>query len=79
MEISLIDLKEGLKAEVIRINGGFGMQQHLGSLGVQVGSIITKVPIIQERGPVMVEIEGNRISIGKEMARNIIVSEVNEK
>ena len=72
----LADLKEGVKAEIIRIDGGFGMQQHLSSLSLKVGSVVRRVPLKHGKGPVMVEVDNNRIAIGRGIARKIIVREI---
>jgi len=76
MSISLEELKEGESAEVVELEGGFGLQQHLTSLGISPGKIIRKVPVSRGRGPVMVEVEGNRVTIGKGMASKVIVNPI---
>jgi len=76
MSVSLEELKEGESAEVVELEGGFGLQQHLTSLGISPGKIIRKLPVSQGRGPVMVEVEGNRITIGRGMASKVIVNPV---
>ncbi len=76
MNISLEELKEGESAKIVKLEGGFGLQQHLTSLGISPREIIRKVHISRRRGPVMVEVEGNRVVIGKGMASKVIVSPI---
>lgn len=76
MNIYLEELKEGESAKVVELKGGFGLQQHLTSLGISPKEVIRKVHISRWRGPVMVEVEGNRVIIGKGMAFKVIVSPI---
>lgn len=73
MSISLEELKEGESAEVVELDGGFGLQQHLTSLGISPGKVIRRLPVSQGRGPVMVEVEGKGVIIGRGMASKVIV------
>lgn len=79
MEIKLVDLKEGVKAEVVRFECGFGMQQHLSSLDLKLESVVRKIPLKASHGPVMIEVNGNKITIGRGMAKKIFVKEIEEK
>ena len=79
MDITVSDLKDGETAEVIKINGGFGMQQHLASLGIKTGIIVKRLLSGREQGPVMVEVKGHKIVIGRGMAANISIREAQDK
>ncbi len=71
--MTLIDLPVGVRAQVVGLRGGFGMQRHLISLGIVPGKIIHKIVTQPMGGPIMVEVEGVRIAIGRGIARRIIV------
>ncbi|MDY6959907.1 MAG: FeoA family protein [Halobacteriota archaeon] len=73
METSLVDLENGDSGKITRITGGHGQQRHMRSLGVREGkeiNIIAKQPI---GGPIIVDIDGNRIAIGRGMANRVMV------
>jgi len=76
MSIFLEALKKGESAEVVKLEGGFGLQQHLSSLGISPGKIIRKVTVSRGRGLVMIEMEGNRVVIGKGIASKVIVTPI---
>ncbi|MDY6864401.1 MAG: FeoA family protein [Halobacteriota archaeon] len=73
METSLIDMENGDSGKIKRITGGYGQQRHMRSLGVREGkeiNIVAKQPI---GGPIIVDIGGNRIAIGRGMANRVMV------
>lgn len=76
--ISLQDLRSGYRAEVLRLDGGFGLQRHLDSLGIRPGKIIRKITAQPMRGPTVIELDGSSIAIGRGMARRIIVKELSD-
>jgi ferrous iron transport protein A len=73
MAKNLLQLKRNQWAKVTDILGGFGLRRKLESLGVRVGSRILKVS--DAPGPVVVNVGGTQLAIGKGMASKIIVEE----
>lgn len=73
---TLVDLPVGRRAEVIELRGGWGMQRHLSSLGIRPGKILRKITSQPLGGPIMVEVEGARVAIGRGMAARIIIRKV---
>ena len=73
---TLVDLPVGRKAEVIELQGGWGMQRHLSSLGIRPGKIVRKITSQPMGGPIMVEVERARVAIGRGMAARIIIRKV---
>jgi len=69
----LADLPVGMRAQVVVLLGGFGMQRHLISLGIVPGKIVRKITSQPMGGPIMVEIGGVRIALGRGIARRVIV------
>jgi Fe2+ transport system protein FeoA len=78
METSLIALGLGKPAEIKRIQGGRGFQRRVESLGIRVGKTVRKIAEQPLRGPVVLELDGCRIALGRGMAAKIIVEEVKE-
>lgn len=61
------------RVQVIGITGGRGVRQRLAQLGIYPGSIITVCNRGGWRGPLLVEVGGSRIALGRGMARRIEV------
>jgi len=70
---TLLSLPLGVRAQVMGIQSGFGMQRHLMSLGIMPGKIIKKITIQPMGGPIMFEVGGVRIAIGRQIANRVIV------
>jgi len=58
---------------VVNVAGGRGVRQRLAQLGIYPGSIITVYNLGNWRGPLLVEVAGSRIALGRGMARKIEV------
>ncbi|MCD6248241.1 MAG: ferrous iron transport protein A [Hadesarchaea archaeon] len=72
LEIRLIDLKPGVAARVLRLEGGRGFQRHLRTRGIREGkriSLLTKQP----GGPLVVRVDNTQLAIGRGMANRVIV------
>jgi len=74
MEKSLLDLKPGQKAKIIRMEGDYGFQRKLRNIGLREGKIVKLVTIQFMHGPLVVEIdERQTVTIGRGMAEKIEV------
>lgn len=60
-------------ALVVAITGGHGICAHLNTLGIHVGDRVTVVDRAPFRGPVLVEVHGSRVALGRGVARQIEV------
>jgi ferrous iron transport protein A len=58
---------------VILIDGGHGIRAHLNTLGIHVGDWLTVVERAPFRGPVLVEVNGTRVAIGRGIASKVSV------
>ena len=76
MVVNLVDVKPGSKVRVIRIQGGLGVRQRLSCLGIHPGDLMTVQTSAIMQGPVVVEIHGNKVAIGRCVAAKILVEEV---
>jgi len=74
--MSLVELAIGMGAQIVKLKGGFGMQRHLISLGIVPGKIIHKITSQPMGGPIVIEIEGARIAVGRGIARRVIVKRI---
>ena len=75
METPLSMIDTGKRARIKFLLGGMGLQRKIRSLGIRIGKDITIISSQPFRGPLVVEVDGMRIAMGRGMARQIIVEE----
>ena len=73
-ERTLSRLRRGESARVISVDGGQGMRTKLQNLGIYEG-ITIKVAQNHGYGPVLIELEGTRLMLGRKMAERLWVSD----
>ncbi|MDD3640637.1 MAG: FeoA family protein [Atribacterota bacterium] len=73
MIISLTDVKSGSSVKVVRIRGGLSVRQRLSCLGIHPGDTILLQKCGFMRGPVLVNIHGNQVALGRGIAAKILV------
>ena len=74
-----LDLIEGNKrAKVIDIQGGLGVKRRLSQIGIHPGDVITVVRFGPLRGPVVIEVHGFQLALGRGVASQILVEEMAE-
>ena len=78
VETPLTKLEEGKEATIVKLAGGYTFQRKLRTIGIREGKIITVVTKHPFGGPVVVEIEGKKTTIGRGMVQRILV-EIMEK
>ena len=71
--VPLSRIEAGQSGIVAQIQGGQGMINRLGALGIRPGRRITKVSSMFMRGPVTVQVGNARVAIGFGMAKRIVV------
>jgi len=78
MGLTLAELKRGKIAEIKQIKGGLGFQRRVATLGIRAGKKIQKVAEQPLRGPIVLEVDGCRVALGRGMAARVLVEEVAE-
>ncbi len=73
---SLDKIFENKKAKVIDILGGQGIRQRLGQMGIHPGDIITILRFGVLRGPILIEVHGSQVALGRGIASRIVVEEI---
>jgi ferrous iron transport protein A len=73
---TLDQIYENKKATVTDIQGGQGIRQRLGQMGIHPGDTITMLRYGALRGPILVEVHGSQVALGRGIAFRIIVEEV---
>jgi len=71
--MSLISAPVGVRLRVLEVAGGWGMTRKLAALGVVEGGFVVRTGGA-ESGPVEVEVEGRRGTIGHRMAERVTVA-----
>ena len=72
--IALKDLKEGLPARVVSLEGGQNFRGRMHSMGIMPGSIIKVIESGKTGGPYLVAVSETRLMIGHVMAEKIMVT-----
>lgn len=73
---TLINIDNGKKVKILKITGGKGIRQHLQCLGIHIGDIVTLKKSSFLGGPVLLEINGYDVALGKGVASKIEVEEL---
>jgi ferrous iron transport protein A len=71
MTLEQVELRS--QARVVLIDGGHRVRSHLNTLGIHVGDWIRVVERAPFRGPVLVEIHGSRVALGRGVAKKVKV------
>ena len=71
--ITLSQLDAGRSGKVVQIQGGQGMINRLGALGIRPGKRVTKVSSMFMRGPITIRVGNAQVAIGFGMAKRIVV------
>jgi len=76
MLTTLDQIFENSKAKVIDVRGGGRIRQRLSQMGIHPGDMITILRYGALRGPILIEIHGSQVALGRGIASKIIVEEV---
>ena len=74
--ISLIDLPANKRAKIISVGGGYGLQRKLKTLGIRIGQEVQISSRQPFRGPLTIKVCGSQITLGRGIARRILVEEL---
>lgn len=73
-QVTLREMQSGQSGRIDQIQGGHGLVNRLGALGIRPGKRVTKVSSMLMRGPVTIQVGHTRVAIGFGMANKIIVN-----
>ena len=76
MPTTLEKVDENKKAMVTDIQGGQGIRQRLGQMGIHPGDTITMLRVGALRGPLLIEVHSSQVALGRGIASRIIVEEL---
>ena len=61
------------RAQVVRVESGHGTERQLAQLGIHAGATIRVVRCAPWGGPILVEVQGGTVAIGRGLARHVRV------
>ena len=73
MEIPLAMLNEDVEARIVKVLGGKGLVKRLSDLGFTPGAKV-KILLSKGFGPMVVDVRGSRIALGRGILMKIIVT-----
>jgi len=73
--IPLAFMAPGERGQIVEIRGGYGMAKRLYGMGLTPNSVI-EVIVSNPAGPILVNVRGSRVAIGKGMAMKIFVRRI---
>lgn len=71
----LTSLETGRSAVILRLEGGHLFRERIGALGIREHKTVRLVAKHPFHGPVVVEIDGREITLGRGMAQHIITTD----
>ena len=74
LTMTLDQLQPGRSATILTIEGGPGVQQRLLQIGLHPGDTVSLASRGAFRGPVLINVAGMQVALGRGIARRIVVS-----
>lgn len=71
--LPLPSLPPGRTGQVVRIQGGRGLTLRLARLGIRPGAMVRLISASPLSGPLLVEVDGLRVALGRGVTRRILV------
>ncbi|NWF93159.1 MAG: ferrous iron transport protein A [Syntrophaceae bacterium] len=75
MPTTLDQIYENRKGKVIDIEGGSGIRHRLSQMGIHPGDIVTILRFGALRGPILIEVHGSQVALGRGIASKVMVEE----
>ena len=75
-QIPLSEVGKNKRARVNEIEGGRGVKTRLSQIGIHPGDILRVVRYGPMRGPMVIEVHGFQLALGRGVAAQILVEEV---
>ena len=73
MKTVLAGMKNGETGVICSLQGGYGLCDKLEAMGLRKGKRLTRVSGMLGGGPVVVQVEGTQVAVGRGMAARIEV------
>jgi len=76
--VTLDQVRMNQSVVVEAINGGFGVRNRINTMGIHKGDILTVKRSGIMKGPILVNVHGMDVAVGRGMARKVAVSIYNK-
>lgn len=76
MLIYLDQVPENKKVRIIDVQGGWGVRRRLSQMGIHPGDIVTLLKYGAFAGPLLIEVHGFQLALGRNIASRILVEEI---
>lgn len=76
MVITLLDIDSGKEATIVSLKGGMEFQRKIHGLNIREGKRVKKIVSQPLEGPIILEIDGRKVALGRGMAEKIIVDDI---
>ena len=76
MPMNLLNIKNGTWVRVTGFRGGHGMERRLSQLGFLPGNKVRIIRSAPFRGPLLIEVDGREIVLGRGVASHIFVEKM---
>jgi ferrous iron transport protein A len=74
--VPLTMLLPGEQARIVALQHGKGRQHHFRTMGLMEGKIVRVIASQPGRGPLVIDVEGTQIAVGRGMARHILITKL---
>jgi ferrous iron transport protein A len=74
--VPLTMLLPGEEAKIVALGQGAGRQHHFRRIGLREGKIVKVIATQPGRGPIVIDVEGTQIAIGRGMAQQILIQKL---
>lgn len=71
-------VKNTTQVRVVEINGGWGVRHRLNRMGIHPGDIVLVKRSGIMGGPIVIQVHGMDVALGRGLAGKVIVSEITE-
>ncbi|MEZ0394204.1 MAG: FeoA family protein [Desulfurococcaceae archaeon] len=71
----LSEVPQGKKAKVVALSAGGGLARRLYELGLLPGAVV-EVVYNEGRGPIVISVDGAEVSLGRGIAKKVLVEPV---
>jgi ferrous iron transport protein A len=68
-------VEENRQVRVVDIQGGWVIRRRLGQMGIHPGDVITLVRYGAFQGPILIQVHGSQVALGRGIASRILVRE----
>ena len=73
MKLKLVEMKDDQTGKISVLQGGHAMRSRLEAMGLRPGKRLTKLSGMLGGGPIVVQVEGTQVAVGRGMAARIEV------